>query len=122
MESNLKLFTKLFKPKINSLNNLDLNGFICQKKVTSLTKEINNLVKACFCDQQVLDIEFFKSSNELLVVIINNTLDIVYKEITNTEKTFHLIVEMYNWPAGSYTLMMNNKDGINIFGNFELSA
>ncbi len=122
MKIAIKYLIKIFQqeePHSLYENKMELKGVIdCEKTV--LYPEVGNYVKGLRFNQ-ALDFEFFKPSDNLIILIMNNKSDIVYKEVTNTCETFHVIIETGNWPTGSYLISMSSMEGISVFGVFEIT-
>lgn len=74
-----------------------------------------------FVADKVLEFEFFKESNNLRILIVNvEKKDIKYNEVTNTVRTFHLMVGVHDWESGFYDIYLNNEQEIFLRGNFNL--
>ncbi len=124
---NLHIFMKYFnrgifafsQPYYENENKIQLSKYMNNESFF-YSEEINCFVKTIYSDYY-LDFEFFKKFDSLFVSVTDIMNNTVFKELINTDETFHLIINIENWTSGPYSIVMNNRNGLVIFGYFILN-
>ena len=116
----------MFWCKFNILSKMGNKDFQC----LSLKGKVENVVLINYiavgdfvCGHifnRTLELEFFKSSDNLRISISNQNGIKKFHEIIQPVETLHIIINMHDWETDYYDVIMSDNKGIFIRGNFSL--
>ncbi len=70
--------------------------------------------------RNILEFEFYISSDDVTISILNPFKNVIYKKVIDTVDTLHIMVKTKDWPSGIYTINIHNVNDISVCGNFIL--